>query len=517
MLAASVLACETPHRQPVAETLATRPDTVVRRVVRVPRRPAAMQRVTGVVDARRALVPLDSPLAIRVLDGRGAALPGVRAQWSLGAAGEGARLQVLGEVTDSLGESRAVFTPGRTANEQRVAAAVPGVGRIDFAFLVPVARVEIEPDRGTLWTGDALVAGVSLQDVAGTPLTGGAVSWAVSDSTVLRATPVDSTHARVTGGLAGSADLVGWIGLASGRSRFVVHPVTTGTFETLDGGPVPPLHLEVRSGEWRDTPVVADAAFTTRVPPRASTEVDFHATPSDPGRYHPVHVRVLSPRDLHVVNVALIPTTWRIEAGTYRGREVPIQAAAALRRVGGRAPFWRIAPVSGRGPKTLLGWRSADLPVRIAFNRPASGGRIDAADSAAFWAVARRMEEDLGARFFEPATLDGAERGVVPVEIREQMAEGHTFVAWSQAGDAHDAVLLFRSSTALRDPHVATHELLHLLGFGHATAWPTVARPVGGREPRLTPEDVAHVHVALRLREQQARTGARPGLPAASQ
>lgn len=499
------------------ETVAVRPDTLARRVVPVPRRPAAMQRVTGAVEARRALVPLDSPLAIRVLDGRGAALAGVRVEWSLPDGGEGSRLRVLAEDTDSLGESRAVFTPGRTANEQRVAAAVSDVGRIDFTFLVPVARVQVEPDRGTLWTGDALVVGAALLDPAGTPLTGGVVSWAVSDSMVLRATPVDSTHARVTGGLAGSAELVGWMGLVRGQSRITVHPVTTGTFETLDGGPVPPMHLEVRSGDWRDAPVVADARFTTRVPPRASTEVDFHATPSEPGRYHPVHVRVLSPRDLHVVNVALIPTTWRIESGTYRGREVAIEAVAALRRVGGRAPFWRIAPVSGRGPKTLLGWRSADLPIRIAFNRPASGGRIDAADSAAFWAVARRMEEDLGARFFEPATPDGAERDVVPVEIREQMAEGHTFVAWSQTGDAHDAVLLFRSSTALRDPHVATHELLHLLGFGHATAWPTVAQPVGGREPRLTPEDVAHVQVALRLRERQARTGAKPGLPRASQ
>ncbi len=492
------------------------PHTVVRRVVRVRRVPSAMQRVSGIVDAGRALVPLDSLLVVRVLDQRGGALPGARVRWSLDRGGDGSRLRVVNEMTDRNGLSRAAFTPGRTANPQGPAAVVDGVGRIEFTFTVPVIRVRVAEESASLWSGDAVTVGVALLDAAGTTLEGGLIRWGQSDSAVLRVTPMDSTHALVTGALAGTATLAAWIGQASGEVRFTVHPVTTGTIETLDGSPVPPLTLEVSGDGWRDTVAVTRGAFHVRVPPRDETDAHFRVVPSG-ARYHDAHVRVLSPRDLHVVNIVLVPTTWRIDAGTYRGRDVAIDAAAAMRPVAGRAPFWRLAPLSGRGPKTLLGWRPSDLPIRIAFNHERQGAGIGPADSIAFWTAARQMETDIGARFFEPATLAPGAGGIVAVEIREQTAAGHTFVSWTQQGDANDAVLLFRNVALMRDRHVATHELLHLLGFGHSQAWPTVAQPAGGDEEQLTPQDVAYVQVAQRLRERRERTGARPGLPQAGQ
>ena len=78
-----------------------------------PRRASAMQRVTGIVQAGWALAPLDSVLAIRVLDARGADLPGVAVRWTLAEAVEGAALRVINATTDSLGVSRAAFTPDR--------------------------------------------------------------------------------------------------------------------------------------------------------------------------------------------------------------------------------------------------------------------------------------------------------------------------------------------------------------------------------------------------------------------
>jgi hypothetical protein len=129
------------------------------------------------------------------------------------------------------------------------------------------------------------------------------------------------------------------------------------------------------------------------------------------------------------------------------------------------------------------------------------------------------MERDLGATLFQPEDVGGdtSRADVVRVEIKSQAADGHTFVSWDQPGDINEGVVQFRHTATLHDSHVVTHELLHLLGFGHSTSWTTISQPMGGREPRLTPEDVAYVQLAMRLRRLQLQTGARPGLPLAGQ
>jgi hypothetical protein len=214
-----------------------------------------------------------------------------------------------------------------------------------------------------------------------------------------------------------------------------------------------------------------------------------------------------------------VPRSWRIDAGTYEGQTLPINADVAMRRTSAESPFWRLAPISGVGPRTLLGWRESDLPLQVAFDRQRSSEVITAADSAAFWNIAARMERDLGVSLFAPADVRGdtMRANFVRVQISGQIAEGHTFVSWSSAGDITDGVVQLRHAATLRDPHVVTHELLHLLGFGHTNAWATVAQPAGGHEQGLTPQDVAYVQLAMRLRRLQRETGAVPGLPVPTQ
>jgi hypothetical protein len=166
-----------------------------------------------------------------------------------------------------------------------------------------------------------------------------------------------------------------------------------------------------------------------------------------------------------------------------------------------------MAPVSGRGPKTLLGWHPARLPIAIAFDRDQSSSPITAPDSVAFWDIARVLEADLGMRLFRPAGVDDPD--AVRVEVRPGTSEGHTFTSSTGDGDVNDGTLLFRAPSTLRDPHVVTHELLHLLGFGHSVSWPSVAVPARGTEARLTPHDVAYVQLAIRLR----RAGMTIGFP----
>ena len=482
-----------------------------------PRRPSAMQRVTGIVGARHALERLDSVLAVRVYDARGAELPGVPVRWTLATSGNGAALRVINATTDSLGVSRAELTPGRSADAQRVLAEVTNVGQIEFAVTIPAAGIRIVPQRVTLWSGDDTVVVAELRDARGAALSGGAVSWVVMDTNVVRVTSPSSPRATLLGRSAGTSQLAAWVGDGKVRdvSRATVRPVIRGRFITADSGVVSAVRLEVRSAELSDSIPVRDGRFVARFEFPPGEAVTIHAAPSDTA-YHDVAIRVHDEGALEHLVIGLVPKSFRIDAGTYRGQTVPIDARDAMARVGGTAPFWRLVPYSGHGPRKLLGWRETDLPLRIVFGRERSSEPITAADSIAFWEIAQRLERDVGRSLFVPANAssDTGRVGLIRVEIRPQSAEGHTFVAWAQSGDASEGILIFRRASILRDAHVVTHELVHLLGFGHSNSWPTVAAPGGGTQPGLTPQDVAYIQLAYHLRRLQVDSGATPGLPA---
>jgi hypothetical protein len=507
------LACERQRVAVAREETATQ-DTIVRRVVRVHRQASALQRVTGRTVALLAREPLDSVLAVRVLDQRGAELGNVPVSWSLASAGDGAELKILNARTDSLGISRARFTPGNSADEQAVLAEVAKVGRISFAFAVPPKTIHLADQ--TLWSGDSALMTAELRDMAGTVLTGGAVVWATTDSFVVRA---DSRrdHALLRGGLAGVASVVGWLepGTVRASARVRVKPVLNGRFIMLDGRDPPTMRAELRVGARRESLSVRAARFSARIEIPSGEEVTLLAAPDSGTVVHSVRLTITDQRALQNLTVTLVPVTWRIRGGSYDGQEVSIDARRALQRVEGTSAFWRLVPLSGQGPRKLLSWPTSNLPLQIAFNRRRSVDRVSAEDSIHFWRIAAQMERDLGRRFFAPAAMpeDSATADVIPVEIGSNLGAGHTFVSWNSAGDAFDAVLTFRSSTTLRDAHVVTHELLHLLGFGHTLGWPSVLRPSGGTEARVTATDVAYVQLALRLRHVQDSTGARPGLP----
>ena len=421
--------------------------------------------------------------------------------------------------------------PGEIVPAETLITRIPRVVR-RIRVIQPVAK-EVPPrvasitivTEPTLWSGDRHIVGAVLRDSAGVELQGRAVAWATSDTSVIRVQSADSLHASVTGLLSGSAMLYAAVDSGSPRAaaQLNVIPVLAGRFVTIDGSVPPPMRLDLRVGARSDTIAVqANGNFTKRIEIFPDADVEVAAVPASAEgalRFHSVRLRRLSQRQLQNLRIALIPTSWRIDAGTYRGQTLSIDANIAMRRVSDAAPFWRLAPVSGIGPRTVLGWLESDLPLHVAFDRRGSSESISASDSVMFWDIAARMERDLGLSLFTPADMrdDTSRANFVRVEVSGQIADGHTFLSWSAAGDISDGVVKFRHATMLDEPHVVTHELLHLLGFGHSNAWTTVSQPMGGREQGLTPQDVAYVQLAMKLRRVQRETGAVPGLPVAIQ
>src|SRR5688500_6857008 len=228
-----------------------------------PRRASAMQRVTGVLRPRHALERLDSVLAVRVYDARGAELAGVPVQWTL-SAGDGAALRVINATTDSLGVSRAELTPGRSADVQSAIAEVANVGRIAFAVTIPAATLRIVPARMTLWSGDDSVMVAELRDARGTVLAGGVVSWAVMDTSVVRVFPDSSAGAKVLAIAGGTSRIAAWVGDGKVRdiARATVRAMISGRVITIDSAVPPPVRVEVRGAGRRDSIPVRDGRFT---------------------------------------------------------------------------------------------------------------------------------------------------------------------------------------------------------------------------------------------------------------
>src|SRR5438552_12273843 len=89
LLCIATLACAPPRppapprSRPGSAVVPARADTYRRVIVHVGRSPSAIQRVNGALTVRRPLVPLDSTLAVRILDQRGGHLRGARVEWSV--------------------------------------------------------------------------------------------------------------------------------------------------------------------------------------------------------------------------------------------------------------------------------------------------------------------------------------------------------------------------------------------------------------------------------------------------
>ncbi|AHG89052.1 hypothetical protein J421_1515 [Gemmatirosa kalamazoonensis] len=362
----------------------------------------------------------------------------------------------------------------------------------------------------TIWLGDTL-------RLDAPPVPDGTPPSIARD---LRWTSMEPSVATVAAGTVtprapGTASIVAWRRVGETVTPLVVRPAIRGRVVAADDSPVR-ARVVARVGRWTDSAWTGPGGWFVLRPDRPlDGAATVRVVPDDPA----IHAAALddTPLDrLADVDVVLLPTRWRIAAGTYAGTTVPIRPSIASSRLRDALRLWHLARV-GRGGAPdageAVGWAAERLPLKLAFDHDARGGPIARADSVAFWRAAEQLQRDLGMSVFVPATVPAGDAdfaGIVVTLDPRIRAEGLTTAGWNGDGDLYDAVVAMRTRALLADPGVVTHELLHALGVGHAPyGLPSVMHPVGDASTtRATAEDVAYAQLlyAVRARSRTGRT-----------
>ncbi len=306
-----------------------------------------------------------------------------------------------------------------------------------------------------------------------------------------------------------------------------------GRVSAADGGGVEGVWAFARAGAHVDSAAV-DAAgrFALRLPAgaaREGVEVRLDAAGGAGGRHLPAAVRVPGGELGAEQGFVLAPREWTIPVGRYAGTRVAVRPELALKPLcEGCSSFYRRAPAgrAGEAPRAVRSWPERAYPLRVAFDREASVGRITARDSAAFWGIVEELEATLGSDLFRPAsfreTLPRPEddpEDVVLVRVDPTLRISGLGSTATQGSDIIYGELQVKWASLVTGPDgpgLVTHELMHTLGLGHTCAWTSVMAVATScpsrRSESLTPEDVAYAQLLRRAREVQRETGARWGI-----
>jgi hypothetical protein len=338
--------------------------------------------------------------------------------------------------------------------------------------------------------GDTVtVAAPGLPDALPEALRRRGVRWHVDGpATLVAAGP--ASDARVVARAPGAATVTALS--PAGRTVVPVHvraAVRGRVLGVADDGAVRPVaaRIVVRRGAGADT-VHTDAAgrFRAPIPEGWAGKADVRVEPAGTG-HDPVTLAGVATADLHTLGVVLPPTRWTIGAGEYAGTAVAVRPAAAR-------GFWRSA---GGHP---VGWAD-DAVKAVAFDADAA-----AVDSDAFWAAARALAWAWGRPLFRPAAA--GESPDVLVGLSPGIgAAGLTTLGYDGAGLVSGARIEFRSTATAADARVVAHELVHVLGFGHARGWPSLVGLSGYAGPgAVTAADVAHGQLLEAIRRAARET-----------
>ena len=311
--------------------------------------------------------------------------------------------------------------------------------------------------------------------------------------------------------------------------------VLQGRVVAADGGDPRGLRVRVRGGAVADSTAVDEQGRFSLDLPQGIDSLTLVVDAAEPAvrAFQPARVE-LGPAALRQEQeIILLPLTWTIAAGRYAGQSVDVDVMRAFERPCGTCTgFYRRSPARvERGRTVVPAWPAERFPLRVAFDREWSGVNVSARDSALFWNEAQELEDVFGTDIFRPVTFaeaapqeDGGPSDVILVWFDPEL-RGLAGLGSSISNDAAEIeygdLRLDRAALESRDAvaGLVAHELMHTLGFGHTCAWRSVLADVRRcpdlRAPTATPEDVAYVQLAARIRALQRERRGRWALEAA--
>lgn len=239
--------------------------------------------------------------------------------------------------------------------------------------------------------------------------------------------------------------------------------------------------------------------FATVTPESVDDSIVISVLATPDARYYPRRVTVARSRLADEIRILVLPREWTIHRGRFAGQTVKIVPADALRRSTDRGSFGRVTR------QHIVGWDASNFPLSVVLRHDLAPA-LSTRDSIAFWQAAHDVEDAIGITLFQPTSDTTSSDRVFPIDIRLDPSisvSGLTFVSWDRAGRLFEGTVRFRTSREIERPSIVAHELLHALGFGHTTAWPSAMETRTSGMRGVTVEDAAFAQLLIRLHELQ--------------
>jgi hypothetical protein len=292
-----------------------------------------------------------------------------------------------------------------------------------------------------------------------------------------------------------------------------------GRILAADGGSLDGVHVVAFDSRGSyETVIDSSGMFVGSLPAVPTSRVTLRVfSDSAAPRYHTSVITLGPGVPSDPTRIVLLPLRWRIRGGPLDGREVPVDPVRATMSPGDGPGFWRLTR-RGRLAGRAVSWVADSFPVRVAFRHERGDPYISARDSVRFWEMARSLETVLGRKLFRPASFEEVDAGADGIFVtvnRWMPSAGKTFVTYDESGRIYEALVTVGQHEYLGQSRVATHEMLHAIGFGHTRAWNSVMGPNASGADSPTEEDVAYAQLFYAISELQRNKDARFGIPEA--
>jgi hypothetical protein len=289
-----------------------------------------------------------------------------------------------------------------------------------------------------------------------------------------------------------------------------------GRIITADSGPLDGVQVIATDARGTYEALIdSSGTFVGAFPTPPSSRVTLRVfSDSATPRYHTSVVTLGAGVPGEPTRIVLVPVRWRIRGGPFDGREVPIDPARATTGYGDGTGYWRLTR-RGRSAGRAVSWVADSFPVRVAFRHGRGDPYISANDSVRFWEMAANLERLLARKLFRPASfeeVDAGADGILVTVNRRMPAAGKTFITYDASGRIYEALVTVSQNDYLGQSRVATHEMLHAIGFGHTGAWSSVMGPNAAGVESPSVEDVAYAQLFYAISQLQRDREAQFGI-----